>query len=122
MKIEKILKELEKLDENTIQYIVLNLMKNKKLDYTDFSEVYVNYLKDKDKSKRMNIQGLSFMLSQYWKNLELPEEHKKFTEQKAAYHMLKSKTFKTSKFEEELKDFLSKNPYEEDENGFKINS
>lgn len=116
-KITKIIEDLEKLDKNSLQFIIFQLMIKDKINYLELSNLYTEYLRDENKRKLINISGLATVLSMFWSEEKLKEPHKSFTKRKSAYHMLKSKVFKTAGFEKTLNHYLMDNPYIEDENG-----
>ena len=116
MKTEKIIKEWSKLPEWERHGIVLDLLYQDKISFTEISQLYVQSLRQKDVEKSININGLALTLSAYWDG-EIDNKMYRFTKAKAAYHMLKSKIFRTAPYEKILEKFLKKVPYSESKDG-----
>lgn len=117
MEINELLEQLKKKTKNELKYIVFKLLEGKKLDYTELSKVYVDYLQDKDYKNRVLITGLAYPLSQYWQDHRKNKEEKIFLKCKTAYNLLKSKVFHTAGIEKDLQKIIDDYDYSEDKNG-----
>ncbi len=110
------LKKLRSLGKNERNYVLLELLVNNEIDFTEVSSLYVESLKVKNKGQQVIISGLAFPAISYFDGTK-PDI---FMKAKAAYNLLKSKVFHTAQCEKELKAFVKKHKYSEDENGYRI--
>jgi hypothetical protein len=116
----KLKKEIENLNKTDLNSLIVELLIEEKIKYTEISNLYVYSLEKKEKDLRVNISGLASMLS-YFVPFNRRKKDKKFIEGKSAYHILKSKVFKTAPIEKEYKEILKKTSYKEDEFGLPLN-
>lgn len=109
-------KEMEALSKDERNHLILELMFEDKIDYITISNLYVNSLQKKERTLRLNILGLGNMLSVFVP-FNKKKKNKKFIEGKSAYHILKSKIFRTAPIEKEYQEILKRTGYDEDEYG-----
>jgi len=64
--LEELYKKLKSLDKVEIQYLVLKLMQEDILKYQDITEIYVEWLKYKEKSIRKDRQDLQNHVLDIW--------------------------------------------------------
>lgn len=115
---EKAQEEFKKLTRHQRHFLILQLMKEKQIDFTEFSNIYIQYLQEKDKENNIIISGLSIPLLQFWLTPNLkPKRQEIFIRCKAAYNLLKGKMFHTALIEKDLQKLVDKHKYTEDENG-----
>jgi hypothetical protein len=113
---QELLDKLMNLKKEFLYYILLELFEKDKISYTDFTEIYIENLKNKDKEKQVIINGMAIPLCSYFEG-NIPKRQKNFIKAKTAYNLLKSNVFKTTKIEKEFKKVVEKFGYSEDDNG-----
>ncbi len=115
--ITEILPLLKSLKSWELEYIIFNLLVDKKLDYVKLGELYVESLKVEKDKKNLLISKMGMWLSWYW---QTPKKIPLFVKTAAAFILIKSGCMGGSALEKELQEHMKKNKYDEDEHGFPI--
>ena len=94
-------------------YVLYSMLYENKISFAEIANMYLETLEDKEKRNRDTIHGLSIPLQYYVENERTCEKQDKFMENKAKYHMLKSKAFAETGYEKQLEKDVEESGYTE---------
>lgn len=118
MNYHEIKAQVKGLKDYEIQFLVFELLKEKDLSFTKLTEAYVESLKDESNKKNVLMTGLVYPLSYFFQRVKEKNVHDKNMKCKAAYNLLKGGFLSGAAVEKDFREYLKKNPWEEDEYGF----
>jgi len=104
-----IIKTLKEMGKENLQFIFLNLLHSKSIDFQELTEMYILYLKEKEEEKHKIIVNLAVPSSFSFEQIKgVDKEHTDFLKFRIAKGLIDSNMYKGTKFEKELLKFVEK--------------
>ena len=114
----KTIDELKVLDKTELKYIILQLLIDQSLSYTELSDLYTSYIESSQKAQALKLAKSIQWITSYWPGDKLAKGN--FVKAGSAYFIISNNYMKGAGIEKDMKDFLDAHPYTEDDNGMPI--
>ena len=111
---KQILETLLGMENSTLDYLILQLLKKEKLNINRILSEYEESIKAQLKEQRVTVASMAIPLAHYYEG-SIIKGQKDFIKAKSAWNLLK--VYDGTKFGEELKKVIKQFEYSEDENG-----
>lgn len=117
-KINKVREGFLGLNDHESQVVIGSLLNEGKINFVVLAESYVRHLEGRAADNSRTISKAGLWISSYWNDRKGYDN--RFLKAASAYWMIRTGVIAGSGMERDVKEFLEKNPYEEDKNGFPV--